>query len=141
MDVSTIESPEQLAGVLDGLDDAGILATVAETGVDTVLDRVFEEMPRRFDPNKAAGQSAVVQWNITGGDGGPRSYVVTIANGTCTASQGTADSPDIALTLTIPVFLRLVAGVVNGTTAFMSGQLALTGNVMMAMAMQAWFGM
>jgi putative sterol carrier protein len=141
MDVSTIESPEQLAGVLEGLDDAGILATVAETGVDTVLDRVFEEMPRRFDPAKAAGQGAVVQWNITGGDGGPHTYVVTIANGSCTAGRGTTDSPDIALTLAIPVFLRLVAGVINGTTAFMSGQLALTGNVMTAMAMQAWFGM
>lgn len=146
MDVQRIESPEQLATLLTGLSDGEIVATVAELGVDAVLDRIFEVMPRRFDAAKAAGQQATIQWTVMGADPGEgggegRSYLVRVADGSCTAERGAMDgTPDVGLVLSLPVFLRLVSGTLSGTAAFMGGQLQLTGNVMTAMSIQAWFG-
>jgi putative sterol carrier protein len=140
VDLSTIDSPEQLAALLDGLADDDIISTVNQMGTEAVLDRVFEAMPRRFDAAKAGAQQARIQWNINTPDG-PKTYSVTVGGGTCTAEPGSTDGADISLTVSLPVFLRLVSGTLNGTSAFMSGQLQLTGNVMTAMAMQSWFGM
>lgn len=144
MDVESIQTPEQLAEMLTGLSDSEVVATVGEMGTDTVLDRIFEEMSRRFDAGKAGGQRAVINWIVNGlaGEGADaeRRYVVRVTGDACSAERGNADDADISLTTGLPVFLRLVSGTVNGTTAFMNGQLTLTGNVMTAMAMQAWFG-
>lgn len=146
MDLQQIESPEQLAALLTGLSDAEIGATVAELGPDAVLDRIFGEMARRFDAAKAAGQRATIEWVLTevpGPDGGgatDRHYTVVVADGACSAEPGDTSGPDITLTTSLPVFLRLVSGGLNGTSAFMNGQLQVGGNIMTAMAMQAWFG-
>lgn len=146
MDLQQIESPEQLAELLTGLSDAEIGHTVAELGPDAVLDRIFGEMARRFDSAKAAGQKATIQWTLTGvpGDGGSdtadRHYTVVVADGACSTEPGDASGADITLTASLPVFLKLVSGGLNGTTAFMNGQLQVAGNIMTAMAMQAWFG-
>ena len=43
------------------------------------------------------------------------------------------------LTLTLPDFLRLVAGKLPPVQAFMTGKLKLQGDMMIATAMQGWF--
>ena len=40
-----------------------------EGGVDGVLDKVFTGMSESFNPDKAAGQQAVVQYEISAPDG------------------------------------------------------------------------
>ncbi len=140
VDLTTIDSPEQLATLLQGMGDDDIISTVGQLGTDAVLDKVFEAMPGRFDAAKAGTQQANIQWNINTPDGA-KAYSVAVAGGGCTTKAGATDGPDISLTVSLPVFLKLVSGTLNGTSAFMAGQLQLTGNVMTAMAMQSWFGM
>lgn len=142
MDLQQIESPEQLAELLTGLTDSEIGSTVAELGPDAVLDRIFGEMARRFDAAKAGGQKATIQWTLTGvpGDATDRHYTVEVADGGCSTEPGDTAGADITLTTSLPVFLKLVSGTVNGTSAFMNGQLQVAGNIMTAMSMQAWFG-
>lgn len=140
VDLNTIDSPEQLKAELDGKNTDAIMEMVNELGIDAVLARVFATMASRFDAAKAAGQNCTVGWNVTAGDQ-TYSYVVRVADGSCSADEGPTTSTDITLTLTIADFLRLVSGMVNGTAAFMGGQLKLTGNPMTALAMQTWFGM
>ena len=95
-------------------------------------------MEERFQADKAAGQSAVVQWDITAPDQ-TYSYNVTIADGACKAAEGAAESPRLTLGLALPDFLRFVAGKLDGMQAFMSGKLRLGGDMMFAQQMQAWF--
>lgn len=140
VDLSAIDSPEQLATLLNGMGDDEIIGTVEQLGIDAVLDKVFEAMPSRFDAAKAGTQKADIQWNVKT-PAGDKAYSVRVAEGACSTANGAADGPDISLTVSLPVFLKLVSGTLNGTSAFMAGQLQLTGNVMTAMSMQSWFGM
>ena len=123
---------------MEGHSDDEITKAAEELGVDTLLDQVFDGMQQAFQPDKAAGQNAIVQWDVSAPDG-THSRTVHIADGTCKVESGAAESPRLTLTLVLPDFLRFVAGELDGMQAFMSGKLKLGGDIMLAQTMQAWF--
>jgi putative sterol carrier protein len=129
---------EQLAELVDGRTDEEINEFVSTTGVDTVLDQIFEGMQEAFLPEKAAGQSALVQWDIAAPDG-TRSYQFKVDNGECSVAKGAGDAPRVTLGLALADFVRFVSGKLDGMQAFMSGKLKLTGDMFFAQTMQAWF--
>ena len=135
---ASIASREQLGEMLEGQTDEAITEFVTAVGVDETLSQIFGAMVDAFQADKAAGQSAVVQWDITTPDQ-TYSYNVTIADGTCKAAAGTAESPRLTLGLALPDFMRFIAGKLDGMQAFMSGKLKLSGDMMFAQQMQAWF--
>lgn len=135
----SIESREQLGELLEGRTDEEIATFIEDLGPSTVLDQIFNAMSEQFDASKAAGQSAVVQWDITVG-GNTLSYTVTVDNGVCTTTVGGADSPRLTLALAMPDFMRFIAGQLDGMQAFMGGKLKLSGDMMFATQMQTWFG-
>lgn len=137
-DTPDIASQEALAELLDGRTDDEISAFVAELGLDTLLEQVSSAIAERFDPEKAAGQSAVVQWDVTDAEG-THSFHITVADGTCTSAMGPGESPRVTLGFNVPSFLKFIAGKLDGMQAFMGGQLKLTGDMMFAQTMQAWF--
>ena len=91
-DQINMEGRDGLGQLLEGRSDDEISEFVNVAGIDTVLAQVFDGMKQAFVPEKAAGQSAVVQWDVTAPDG-PHSWTVKIADGTCTATTGAADAP------------------------------------------------
>ena len=128
----------ELAALIEGRSDEEITRGVEERGVESVLDGIFQGMAEAFLPDKAAGQSALVQYDVTVG-GSPHTYQLKIGGGTCEVVKGRADPPRVTLTLALPDFLRLVAGKLPPVEAFMTGKLKLQGDVMIATAMQVWF--
>jgi putative sterol carrier protein len=137
-DASTDDARSALAELVEGHSDDEITKAAEELGIDTLLDQVFAGMEQAFRPEKAAGQNAVVQWDVNAPEG-TRSRTVRIADGTCKVEPGAAESPRLTLTLELPDFLRFVAGQLDGMQAFMSGKLKLGGDIMLAQTMQAWF--
>ncbi len=133
-----INTPEELAKVIDGRTDAELNEGLAALGVDQGLDKVFAGMEQAFDADASGGQSAVVQWDIDTLEG-KRSYTVKVADGKCTTARGPAESPRVTLQLSTPNFLRLVTGKLSGTQAFFQGQLKLQGDMMFAQTQQNWF--
>ena len=136
--ISDANNPEALGQLLEGRSDDEINQFVEAAGVDTVLSQVFEAMKERFAPEKAAGQSAVVQWDINAPDG-THTYQFKVADGTAGWKQGADDTARVTLTFSLADFLRFVAGQLDGMQAFMSGKLRLSGDMMFAQTMQAWF--
>ena len=128
----------ELAALIEGRSDEEITRGVEERGVEGVLDGVFQGMAEAFLPERAAGQSAVVQYDVTVA-GQPHPYQLKIGGGRCEIAKGRADTPHVTLTLTLPDFLRLVAGRLPPVQAFMTGKLKLQGDMMIATAMQGWF--
>src|SRR5213593_2980382 len=128
----------ELAALIEGRSDEEITRGVEERGAEGVLDGVFQGMAEAFLPDKAAGQSAVVQCDVTVA-GEPHTYQLKIAGGKCEIVKGRADPPRVTLTLALPDLLRLVAGKLPPVQAFMSGKLKLQGDMMIATAMQGWF--
>jgi putative sterol carrier protein len=132
------QTAADLAAMLEGRSDEEIVAGIRAQGYDHVLGQVFAQMQARFLPDRAAGRTAVIQYDITTPEG-TESYQVDVDNGTCTTSRGTTREPVVTLVLGLPDFFRLISGKLNGVQAFMSGKLRIRGDMMMAQTMQGWF--
>ena len=137
-DQINMEGRDGLSQLLEGRSDDEISEFVKVAGIDTVLAQVFDGMKQAFVPEKAAGQSATVQWDVNASDG-THSWHVKVDNGTCEVAPGAAESPRVTLALALPDFLRFVAGQLDGMQAFMSGKLRLAGDMMFATTLQTWF--
>ena len=133
-----VNTPEELAALIDGRSDSEIIEGVNTLGLDTALDRVFDKFSEAFIPDKAGGETAEVQWDIATPQG-VRTYTVKIGGGACNAARGPASSPRVTMSLGVPDFLRLVTGRLSGMQAFFTGKLKLTGDVMFAQTQQSWF--
>jgi putative sterol carrier protein len=136
--LSDANNPEALGQLLEGRSDEEINQFVEAAGVDTVLTQVFDAMKERFAPEKAAGQSAVVQWDVNAPDG-THTYQFKVADGAASWVQGTGDAARVTLAFSLADFLRFVAGQLDGMQAFMGGKLRLSGDMMFATTLQTWF--
>jgi putative sterol carrier protein len=128
----------QLAALVEGKSDDEINSFVKESGSDTVNGPIFQGMQDHFLPEKAAGKTAVIQYDILAPEG-TESWQVVVENGTCATSKGAEKDATVTLTLSQPDFLRLISGKLNGVQAFMSGKLKIKGDMMLAQTMQTWF--
>ena len=128
----------ELAATLEGRTDEEITKGVEAQGVENVLGPCFAGMAEAFLPEKAAGQSAVIQYDITA-SGKTYSYQLKVADGKCEVVKGAAGPARTTLGLSAADFLRLITGKLNGMQAFVAGKLRLTGDMMFAQVMQGWF--
>jgi putative sterol carrier protein len=117
-----------------------LVGTIQEQdgGVDGVLDKVFAGMAESFSPAKAAGQQAVVQYEISAPDGS-HEYAMRIADGRCEIEHGRAESPRVTIRIALADFLRLITGNANGMQLFMTGKLKVSGDLFFAQTYQSWF--
>jgi putative sterol carrier protein len=109
-----------------------------EGGIDGVLEKVFAGMSESFNPEKAAGQQAVVQYEISAPDGS-HEYAMRVADGRCEIDKGRAESPRVTLRIGLADFLRLITGAANGMQLFMTGKLKVSGDLFFAQTYQSWF--
>ncbi len=136
--MADIGSRDELAAMIEGKTDDEINAGVAERGTEKVLGQIFEYMAGRFQPERAGGQSAIIGWDITSPEA-THSYQLKVADGTCTAVSGNTEPARVTLGMALPDFLRFLTGQLDGMQAFMTGKLKLSGDMMFAQSMQAWF--
>ena len=97
----------------------------------------FEMMPLRFQPDKAAGTHAVVQYNISGAGGGV--WHAVIKDGTCAMNAGPAPKPTLLLETTARDWMTVVTGAQSGQALFMAGRLKLKGDMGLAMNLGSMF--
>ena len=104
----------------------------------TVKELVFNH-EKAFMPEKAAGLEAVVQYNLTGDEGGD--YIITIANDKCSVEEGLADDPVMTMTADGAYFRDVLLGKEDGMKGFMDGKLQLAGDLNLAMKLTSFFKM
>lgn len=95
------------------------------------LDKV---LPEKFDPEKAAGLTAVVQFKITGDNGGE--WVLTIRDQKLEIQDGTVEGPNMTLIMKDKDYVDLVNGKLSGQKAFMTGKLKFKGDMNLGMKLQ-----
>ena len=96
-------SPEMFRAMIKDRSDEEILTGV-KGNEETLLDGVFDAMKGAFDPSSAAGQSAIIQYDIDA-PRGIASYQLNVDNGTCTVEKGTNGEPRVTMALNMPEFL------------------------------------
>ena len=109
-----------------------------EGGIDAVLGQVFAGMAESFNPAKAAGQQATVQYEISAPDG-THEWAMRIADGRCEVEKGRAESPRVTIRMGLGDFLRLITGKANGMQLFRTGKLKVSGDLFFAQTYQTWF--
>lgn len=110
---------------------------VQEQQLPNSIKEIMDGMPTAFQPDKAAGANATIQFNFSGAE--PGNYTVKVADGKCDVSQGNADSPTVTINSPSDVWLKIIRRELDGATAFMSGQFTFTGDMGVLMQMQNWF--
>ncbi|WP_017430400.1 SCP2 sterol-binding domain-containing protein [Vreelandella jeotgali] len=88
----------------------------------------LEKLQARFDPNAARNMHEVFQFHFSDlGD-----YYLSVDDGTLDMAPGEHDDPSVSLSLSSDTLKGLMRGEINGMSAFMSGRIKATGNVMLA---------
>ena len=128
---------DDLTQLTEGSDDE-VAQKIHDAGTEQVLDAVFSGMQERFQPERASGVDAQVQWLVSDG-GEEHAYVVTVKDGTCSAESGRAESPRVTLGTDVVSFAKLMAGKAVGPQLYMTGKLKIQGDLMLAQRMTTFF--
>ncbi|NIM93852.1 MAG: hypothetical protein GTO18_09095 [Anaerolineales bacterium] len=94
-------------------------------------------MPEAFQPDKAKGVDAVIQFNLTGDQGG--SWYVTIKDETCKVDDGQADAPNLTIAADGQDMADIFTGKLNAMAAFSGGKLKLSGDLGLSMKLMNFF--
>lgn len=106
---------------------------------DITVRQLVQNHEKAFRPEVAEGVEAVIQYHLTGEEGGD--WIITIQDGKCSVAEGNADAPRMTLTADAQDFKDVLTGKANGMQYFMQGKLKLAGDLNMAMKLTSFFKM
>ncbi len=101
------------------------------------VNEVFEKMPEVFNPSAAASLDVIYQFHIVGDQAAD--WYAIVKDGTCQVEKGVHTSPSVALTMADVDWIAMSNGQLNGMTAFMTGKLKASGDIMAAQRIPALF--
>jgi putative sterol carrier protein len=104
----------------------------------TVKELIYNH-EKAFLPEKAAGVEAVIQYHLTGDEGGD--FIITIKDDACQVEEGTAEDPTMTMTTDGLYFKDVLLGKEDGMKGFMKGKIKLSGNLNLAMKLTQFFKM
>jgi NAD(P)-dependent dehydrogenase (short-subunit alcohol dehydrogenase family)/putative sterol carrier protein len=127
---------EQIGDVLQAFTQPAEDAGSTSQGFETV-DEIFDEMPKAFVVDAAAGVDVVFQFAITGGGGGDWNCV--IKDSACTVEAGVHEKPSCTLKMETADFLNMMNGVLPAMQAYTSGKLKIEGDIMKSQLIEKLF--
>jgi len=102
----------------------------------TISD-LMERLPEAFQPDKAVGVDAVIQFNLTGENGGDG--YITIKDGAIKVDSGTIENPKLSISADAQDMLDIFTGKLNAMAAFSGGKLKLSGDLGLSMKLMNFF--
>jgi putative sterol carrier protein len=136
-DVSMIP-PDQFAALIAQASDDQI-AEGMQVNRALLLEEIFGRWPDQFDPARASGVNAVIEWQITNPEGGEDRWQIEIRDGACSVVRAGGADPDVTFRVGPVDFVKLVAGAESGPKLFVFGRLKISGNLMLAARVQSFF--
>ncbi|WP_221798538.1 SCP2 sterol-binding domain-containing protein [Oceanobacter mangrovi] len=94
----------------------------------TSVSEIINTLNSRFDSDAADDLNAVFQFSIEDGD----DYYITVKDGACEFGEGEHDDADVTLIMNTETLAGIATGETDGMQAFMSGQLRVEGDMMLA---------
>lgn len=106
---------------------------------DFTMAELVKNHERAFNPEAAEGVDAVIQYKLSGDEGGD--WIITIKDGVCTTAEGEAENPNMTLAAEAQDMKDVLLGKANGMQYFMQGKLKLSGDLNLAMKLTSFFKM
>jgi putative sterol carrier protein len=101
------------------------------------IGSLMDKLPDFFLPEKAQGVDAVIQFDLSGEDGGE--WFITIKEGTLKVDSGKAESPKLTIVADAQDMLDIFTGKLNAMAAFSGGKLKLSGDLGLSMKLLNFF--
>jgi len=117
-----------------------LAAWMAGPSRETLLRLIFENMPRKFDPERAAGVDAVIHWVVRRPGGAEDRYEVGIRDGGCWIDERAPHQPTVVLRIDGVAFLRLIAEATTGLKLLLTRKLQIEGDLLLAARVETFFG-
>jgi putative sterol carrier protein len=109
-------------------------------GSDPGLRVVFKEMARRFRPDKAAGFSGDIQYELAPAVGEAKPWVVSVNGARASARPGRAPAPAVTIAMELADFARLVGRDLDPGKALLEGKLTVEGDFNVLTKLGEMFG-
>lgn len=106
---------------------------------DISVQELVKNHEKAFKPEVAEGVEAVIQYHLTGDEGGD--WIINIKDGKCTVAEGTSENPTMTLTAEAQDFKDVLTGKADGMQYFMQGRLKLAGDLNLALKLTTFFKM
>ncbi len=94
-------------------------------------------MPGALNPAEAQGLTATYQFDVSGSEN--FSAHLVIADGQATFHEGLADHPNITIKTPADVWLAIARKELDGSTAFLSGQFRIQGDLGLLIKLKTLF--
>ena len=104
----------------------------------TDLALLFNSMPERFQPDKAAGTNMSLLFDLAGDGGGQ--WNVQIADSKLEVHEGVSANPTATIKMSAEDFQAMSTGKLNPMMAFMSGKVKVEGDLNSVMKFQSLVG-
>lgn len=104
---------------------------------EITVPELMNRMPKAFMPESAAGVDAVIQYHLSGEEGGD--WVVTIRDQQCVVEEGVTENPTMTLTADAKDYKDIVLGRLDPMSAFMQQKVKLSGNLNLALGLAKYF--
>jgi putative sterol carrier protein len=98
---------------------------------------ISQMMVQGFVPEKADGINAIIQFDLSGDNGGQ--FYLDIKDGSVEAHDGMSDNAKMTLRAALDDYVAVASGQMNPMQAFMSGKIKIQGDMSLAMKLQTIF--
>ena len=98
---------------------------------------IMASLPGAFQKDNAAGVEVVFGFEISGPDGG--TYSLTIKDQTCELGEGAHPNPSCSLAIGAEDFIKMMTGQTSPMSAYTSGKLKITGDIMKSQLIEKLF--
>jgi putative sterol carrier protein len=109
-------------------------------GSGTGLKVLFGAMAQAYEPDKAAGFSGELQYDLRRADGELVSWTVALGPEGASVRPGTASAPALTLKLGVVDFVRMAGGDLDPGKALLTGRMDLEGDLAIAARLGEMFG-
>jgi putative sterol carrier protein len=103
----------------------------------STVQEYFATLDQRFVSEACKGVEAIFQFQLSGDTGG--TWHVSVNDGSFEIAEGAHDKPTTTIKMKEGDYVKMVNGKLNGSMAFMTGKLKVTGSIPMAQRMQKIF--
>ena len=109
-------------------------------GSGTGLKVLFGAMAQAYEPDKAAGFSGELQYDLRRSNGEVVSWTVTLGPERASVRPGTASAPALTLKLGVVDFVRMAGGDLDPGKALLTGRMDMEGDLAIAARLGEMFG-